>query len=350
MTGYQLHRDKNLDILRGYSIFAMVLSNLAGEVLISPHPLWLRIIGSTAAPIFILISGFLLSISFNHNNHKKSYYLKRGFYLLLYSSFIDIFLWHYLPLVGMDVLYLIGIATMLSAFLTRLDRFWLISLATILFLFAPILQFFFGYGLPEMGEWTKIGFWNSITNYNFINAFKQWFISGWFPIFPWLGVFFIGLSLGKNAQLNSFIPRTNEKGLVLCGFLFFLGITIWELEPKIMERGGYSELFYPPSLSFFLVFLSIAYFLFAFIEKFSDNKVFYFFSNLGQVPLLLYISHLGFIIIIENRLLEKKKIDLIYFLPTFLVLLIILSAIAFLVRKYRNPNWKLPVFIKMLFG
>ncbi len=340
-----LHRNLSLDALRGYSILTMVLSNLAGEILIAPHPIWLRILGSTAAPSFILISGFLIGINHNKNNYQKSYYIKRGLYLLLYSIMIDILLWRSLPMVGMDILYLFGFSTILSAYFVRLEQFWLLSISSVFFLLAPILQYFFGYEIFNLNEFS-----NNLQSLSFYTILKQWFVSGWFPIFPWFGVFLIGVSFGKTAQIPNIIRLTNEKGIILFGFLFFLGISVWDLEPKMDSRGGYSELFYPPTLSFFLVFISITYFLYVFIENFINYKIFYFLAKLGEFPLLLYILHLIFIIFIYSNILKYNKVEILKFIFIFLILVVILFLTVYLVKKYRNPKWKLPLFLKMLVG
>ena len=56
-------RDATIDALRGMGVFTMAAANLAAETLRLPHPFWLRLYGSYAAPTFLLIIGRGLFLS-----------------------------------------------------------------------------------------------------------------------------------------------------------------------------------------------------------------------------------------------------------------------------------------------
>jgi peptidoglycan/LPS O-acetylase OafA/YrhL len=85
------NRNPTLDILRGIAIATMILSNFAGEMLKAPHPLWLTILGSLAAPLFVIIAGYLVGYSVINKNYPLSYFLLRGFLTLVMAATIDIF-------------------------------------------------------------------------------------------------------------------------------------------------------------------------------------------------------------------------------------------------------------------
>lgn len=65
----KLKRDTSIDTLRGIAILTMVAADLAASVLKEPHPFWFRLYGSWAAPMFILLSGFMIA----YTSEKKKY-------------------------------------------------------------------------------------------------------------------------------------------------------------------------------------------------------------------------------------------------------------------------------------
>ena len=56
-----MKRDQAFDGMRGLAIILMIASNVAPYALAYPHPLWLRSLGSFAAPIFIFLAGYFAS-------------------------------------------------------------------------------------------------------------------------------------------------------------------------------------------------------------------------------------------------------------------------------------------------
>ena len=72
-------RNHSLDVLRGLAIVTMILSNFAGEMLKAPHPFLLTVIGSLAAPLFVMIAGFLVGLSVLNKGYSFGYFLLRGF-------------------------------------------------------------------------------------------------------------------------------------------------------------------------------------------------------------------------------------------------------------------------------
>src|SRR5687768_6816906 len=97
-------RDYGLDALRGLAIVAMVASHLAREVLAAPHPMWLRVFSSGAAPLFIVLAGWLTAQTGAHKRYPLAHYLHRGGVILLMAVLVDMTLWGLYPFVGFDVL------------------------------------------------------------------------------------------------------------------------------------------------------------------------------------------------------------------------------------------------------
>lgn len=144
-----MNRDSSIDTLRGFAIVCMFLSNLAGEILQLPHPFLLRVVGSLAAPIFILLAGYMLGIGILTKKHSSIHFFVRGLFLMLIGALIDIFSWRVLPFFWFDVLYLIGLSTMLLSFLKNVSLFYSIAFSIVSILLAPILQNVFGYNQIE---------------------------------------------------------------------------------------------------------------------------------------------------------------------------------------------------------
>ena len=61
--------------MRGLAIIAMIFGNSMGNILAEPHPYILRVIISVAAPMFILISGTMVALTFDKKNYGILHYL-----------------------------------------------------------------------------------------------------------------------------------------------------------------------------------------------------------------------------------------------------------------------------------
>ena len=55
-------RSHAVDALRGAAIVTMFAANLAGPCLRPPHPMWLRVYGSFAAPAFVFLAGLMTTL------------------------------------------------------------------------------------------------------------------------------------------------------------------------------------------------------------------------------------------------------------------------------------------------
>src|SRR4051812_15270738 len=98
-------RDHTVDILRGIAIFTMVAANLASDVLIEPHPFLLRVYGTFAAPLFIMLAGMMVAQTQEKGRRSFPSYVLRGGLIVLVASLMDLVIWQDCPLVSFDVLY-----------------------------------------------------------------------------------------------------------------------------------------------------------------------------------------------------------------------------------------------------
>jgi uncharacterized membrane protein len=341
----QSGRDYGIDGLRGLAIVAMVASHLAREVLVEPHPMWLRVYGSLAAPLFITLAGMLIAQTSAKKHHPLSYYVERGLIILGLAAAVDVLLWGIYPFVGCDVLYLIGLAMPLTALFGRLRPAWQSGILVLILGLSGMLRHLFGY--PEHVLNIALTDPTSELSGELPTILHQWIISGWFPALPWLFFSFLGVRLfqWRQAPSGSFALHVSR---VAAGLASLGAVCLWIVPTPIYERGGYSELFYPPTAAFVLVASGGVLLLFALSRH-------HWLQNsrplilLGQCSLLMYIVHLAIIHWGVGTLLEDIELPL--FLLVYAALLLVLVALAEVVEIYKRRSERpLPFMLRLLLG
>ena len=142
MTELQKQRLQWVDVLRGIAILFMIPANLS-TLWEASHPMWFRLMGSFAAPTFILLSTAM--VSFNSAKHSFKYYIERGFIILSVGILIDIALWKMLPFMSYDVLYFIGLSLPIAYLVRNLSSKLLLTIGFVILLLTPLLENYFGY-------------------------------------------------------------------------------------------------------------------------------------------------------------------------------------------------------------
>ena len=61
IAGIKKPRESQIDILRGVAIVTMIAANMAPYLLQKPHSIYVRLYGTFAAPLFILLSGMMVT-------------------------------------------------------------------------------------------------------------------------------------------------------------------------------------------------------------------------------------------------------------------------------------------------
>lgn len=241
-----MNRIHGLDALRGLAILAMMVANLQAILVPLPHPMALRVVGSVAAPLFVVISGFMVSLT--ASEHSFGHSLRRGAWLIGVGIFVDLIVWGIYPAMSAEVLYLIGLAVPLVYLATRLPSWGLWGAAALVLLAPPLVQAKLGYApfpiefylsgvrvFPESGQTSLL---------------THWLGDGWFPVFPWVGfaLFGAGLSRGwKQGGMIALKPWLLWGGLGLAAG----GIASYFLyPPQTFIRGSWSEMFYPPTIQY----------------------------------------------------------------------------------------------------
>lgn len=267
----------------------MVASNLTPYALAGVSPDWFRFYGTFAAPLFVFLAGMMVSLTGIMRNHTLMYFVKRGVLVIGVGACIDAYIWGLVPFLTMDVLYLIGLAMPLTYVTGKIHPVWRCVLIAAIFAATPYLQEGIGYRYapeafmlaseaPLMEFICQTPLWQS------------WLVDGWFPVFPWLGVALAGHLAGE-ARLHY---RSFDTNAVLASGLCSLmaGAYWWQLEPiKRFAREGYPDLFYPPTLSFFLIAAGVIMLLFYFVDRSSASSFYTPFSLYGRCSLLMYVLH-----------------------------------------------------------
>ncbi|MBR8828253.1 MAG: DUF1624 domain-containing protein [Gomphosphaeria aponina SAG 52.96 = DSM 107014] len=323
-----LVRDKSIDILRGLAIVFMVMGNLE-PILASPHPFWLRLYGSFAAPLFIITAGMMVAITSNKPGRNLKYYLVRGGLIILIGALIDIFAWGLIPFVTIDVLYLIGLAIPLSYLISKLKNIQLLLIITLIFGLTVCFQSWLGYGAYPEAE-TDLNEINTVNLDTMKMAGKHWLIDGWFPIFPWLGLAFFGAFIGR-IKSNLF----SSKNIKYYGWLLMaIALPLWFAYPgALYEREGYSELFYPPSLGFILFSLGLFLSLLYFFARTQSWRGYILLTVLGEASLFMYIFHSLVLAWFVSKIWEDTRI--ISLLIIYFVLVSLMVLLGFIIKNIK---------------
>lgn len=312
-------RSQAFDALRGVAIITMFAANLAGPCLRPPHPLWLRIYGSFAAPTFILLAGMLTSLG--SRPAPLARLLKRSLLLVLLAAGIDVWCWGISPFETFDVLYLLGLALPIAGLCGRLNV-WLHALVAVGIVAAtPWLHRLLGYGplLPDHLAYP----WP---------AWRRLLVDGWFPIFPWLGVALLGALAGRLELLGAIQRRWLAP---LGTLLAAAGGAGWLVAPPtLVTRAGYSELFYPASPQYLALALGAVLLTLALFDRLEGRSPLARLAVLGRASLVLYVAHVALIAFVLDEWFKSQA------MPTFLGLYGAMTlgswGIAWLLSRYRS--------------
>lgn len=346
-------RDIPIDILRGLAIVLMILANLTPALLRTPAPGWFRLIASLAAPLFIVTAGMMVALSRTGKGRSFGYIALRGGLVILAGALLHLLSYQFIPLIDMDVLYLIGISLPLAYLYLGLPvrKRWIILVAILIL--TPVLWAGFGYNTAIIEPTFTVFFPEDpgIPVPGPVDIVKLWFIDGWFPIFPWLALALFGAEAGiyrwSSGKIRSF--RYNREGLAAMGLLVGGGI-LWVLFPGAQAlRNGYVELFYPPVTGFLL--FGAGFFLLA-LTVLDHVPAYYTLMDplraTGECSLAIYLLHYTIILKIVGPL--DIRVSLLPYLGIYFALLAGMILVAYLLRQVRNTWRNQPFLVRFLIG
>jgi uncharacterized membrane protein len=194
-----------LDLLRTFAILLMVLYHIVfnlmffeGLAIDANHGPW-KLVGRTAAILFLLLVGISFVISWQKTSEKTSRfwdryrkYVARGMGIVAWGLVISLVTAIWLPTeyIRFGILHLIGTATLLLPFFVRLREFnlllgmYLITLGLFLREFRLATPWLMPLGIPYAGFRTL----------------------DYYPLLPWLGVILLGMSVGHFMYVRQKLP------------------------------------------------------------------------------------------------------------------------------------------------
>jgi uncharacterized membrane protein len=290
-------RDRSVDLLRGCAIVLMIGANTVPYLLLSPAPGIFRLLASLAAPLFILLSGMMVALSVTRKKYGWGHFFVRGGLVLAVAAVLDGAVWGFVPFLGMDVLYLIGIALPLTYLFLQGGETIRRALIAGIFCSGPVFWYFFGYTAQpiQIPVALAAGSLGSITPGMVAGS---WLFSGWFPVIPWLGFAFLGAELGvirwRGGDTRSFAtPKTAmlALGCICCGTALLA-----HFPGPHFVRFGYIEIFYPATPGFCIGMAGLILALFGSADLFSRMaRYFDPLLAMGECSLALYIIHITII-------------------------------------------------------
>jgi uncharacterized membrane protein len=343
-------RIPSIDALRGLAIALMVPANAAGDLLAGPHPGALRLVGSFAAPIFVMLAGMMIGIAAGRGRSDPRRGLCRAFgrgaLLVLIGAALDAGagLW---PFLTCDVLYLIGLSLPICSLAAGASPAAGWALPGLVLLATPWSQAGLGYRavidtptLDGSGPAWPAPAWDVALRY---------LVDGWFPVFPWLGLALLGVPLGRlRARRGSFAGA----GIAGAALAAAGGIVWWAGPGELATRCGYSELFYRPTPGFLVAAIGVLLGLARGLERPAGLVLGRPLEPLGRCALLLYVVHLLAIRALASSIGEELTIG--RFLALVAALLAGLLLLALIVdaakRRLRERGVRLPGMARTLLG
>lgn len=329
-----MKREITFDIMRGLAIVLMICANAMGELLVEPHSYFMCVVGSIAAPMFIIISGLMVALTMSRKDYEFNHYLKRGAIVVGAGVFLDVIIWSIYPFTFCEVLYLIGISIPLVYLFMNIKNEWFRWIIILFILIiTPYLQGILGYtDYP-----TEINLDGTITldSKHPTSILNHFIIDGWFPLFPWLAFAFLGANLYSLSQKYNEISSSSKAFVaVIAIILIFAGFGLWAVfDPNLVVRHGYSELFYPPTYGFMLWSIGFIILLFVIIKSTDELNIWKPFVVFGKTALFVYLLHFA---IIENVLTEMfEDMELTQFLALNAIFTIVLF-----IAAYMYLGWK----------
>jgi uncharacterized membrane protein len=333
-----MERNLTLDILKGFAVIIMIIANTVPYFYNIENEIFIRLLFSTAAPIFIITSGYITFFNVHIKKVEKSKLYLRICQILYGGVLIDTLFWHSIPFITFDVLYLIAFSQIAIIFVNKNH---LLKLTFLIFIISPLLFYFFEYRLSIID--TK-----SIS-YQFVeesNPIKRIFFDGWFPIFPWFGFFLLGVLSLKYSKILS--RRLNLNFFLGISFLLLYLILTVDNIPE--ARNKYLELWYPLYGKSLLIPFSLFFVINGIINYSFNHKnlIIDFIVSIGKNTLFIYTLNAFFVsLIIDYDFIKKIQIDKVYI---FLLIIIILIGFTIILEKIKNTKFwfNFPKLIKFI--
>lgn len=346
------------DLARAIALLGMVFVNfkylMEANDTGAPGLLWLsNWIDGRPAVTFVVLAGIGISLLKNSsqagpriNLFAKPYatILKRATFLFLLGLFFSR-IWY------ADILHFYGFYFAVSIFLVNLSNRILFSLSGIALICALLFAIYYNFVVfPKIDSVWDPEFW---TQKGFL---EDLFANGCYPVFPWIIYFMFGIWLGRQ---NLSDCRMQKKILTLSALaIVFSELFAWLVKHMLITESTLEKLplliffsdtspFSSPILSVFsaggtalLVILSSI----KLAKKAGSGRWMAPFLAAAQMPLTLYIAHIGIIQLarmISDRVDQKTPLEFAWIWATILCLLALMFAHYWVRHFGRGPLEKI---------
>jgi uncharacterized membrane protein len=278
------NRVNSIDILRGIAIMIMILANAWPSLYpFDTCPSSLRIIFSTAAPVFIFLSGYSVSLAVM-NKKNTLQIVARALQIGATAAGLDMLIWGIVPFITFDVLYLISFSILCILVMRKINPYLLLIISIPIMFTNQLFMDIYDHSVEE------INLSGIFQSESYQNSIQHFLIDGWFPVFPWLGMALIGYVWGtikkwpKNYNLLIF-----TLGTVL---IIFASFNSSDLLGKSL-RNGYAELFYPMNQTRIMFVLGTLMTLAPIISMQFPDRLYP--AKWGKLSLSIYVFHVTYI-------------------------------------------------------
>jgi uncharacterized membrane protein len=294
-------RDRGIDALRGLAILLMIMANSAPHSMAEPFPLWFRFVSSLAAPLFVMLAGFMVAYTSSSRGYGIQRFLVRGALVAASGVALDLFVYGIYPATSFDILYLLAVTLPVAYLVSRWPTAVAWLLAALVFGLTPLLQGWLGY-TPDPTEIYFMGEPSPMAPVE-TGIPQHILVDGWFPLFPWLGFGILGVALARLRKAGHGASLWfGGVGLAL----LVGGLAFWKLFPGLLlPRGGYVELFYPPTLGFALTFSGLLLTLLWAVTRFPPGRLFDPAYAVGEASITVYLVHLVLIVYVLEAVVDE---------------------------------------------
>jgi uncharacterized membrane protein len=326
-----------LDAARGVALVLMVVNHTARYWATDDLARWplVYLTTSAAGPAFLFLVGFVLPLSYRASAHPMRRAIERAAVLFAAGYVVNIILWPQQPLLGSNVLHTIGVAVLVAALVRR----WLERPGG-------------RYAVAVAGAALYVSFvvlFEPISAWAIAHPVAAWLAFYDFPLWPWLGLVFLGLALGASAAdlreapaRDTFYARLGSIALALAAGAL-LAEWWWPVSPRLAFT--YDLLFtnhwIPRGASVAWVVawsLASVAVCFQLIER--RGLALRPLVVLGRTALFLYVAHHVIVVTVGQRALGVSlRSWTLYWLATALLLtvLIAVGAAWTAIRRRRPP-------------
>mgnify|MGYP001189361088 CR=1 FL=1 len=317
-------RLNHIDSMRGFAILCMVQVHTAALLpapVSTTHPLAFisAAIGGMAAPMFVTIAGWGLHSGISKRKQNEEPILKwtivRGLILISLQFIIGILLPQRYNWNSPGILTLLGLCILIAPLTASKDELftkWMKSKETgffksiVIVLFTILLLNYCPNLIPGPD-------WSSMINVNSIlHWFQLAFISGTYPLIPWIAFYYVGSNLqGKQLNENWKLHLSRSGSLAISTLLATLAISISTGTNWAETMGEGVLTFFPANHWFVLVSASWTIFLWD-IFRLSGKWISTINSWLapsGRLSLTIYILHFGLLGQIVDYIPELTLIE-----------------------------------------